>query len=241
MAIQLICLDADDTLWHNEPFFRAAAEQVTGFLARFSDEASLKATLGVIEQRNLKIYGYGVKGFVLSTLETAIEVAGDQLPPGTVREILALGRAMMQHPVDLIDGIEDALLALQSRGRLILVTKGDLFHQEAKLASSGLEPLFSGLEIVSSKTAADYRRIFDRYGTQPGNALMAGNSMRSDVLPALEAGAYAAHIPYPLIWEHEVADPPQDRERFRCVSSLRALANWIDELAPNARVGLGRS
>ena len=155
MAIQLICLDADDTLWHNEPFFRAAAEQITGLLARFSDEASLKATLVAIEQRNLAIYGYGVKGFVLSILETAVEVAEDQLPPGIVREILALGRAMMQHPVDLIDGIEDALLALQSRGRLILVTKGDLFHQEAKLASSGLEPLFSGLEIVSSKTAAD--------------------------------------------------------------------------------------
>lgn len=231
MAIRLICLDADDTLWHNEPFFRSTAEQVTRLLARFSDEASLTATLAVVEHRNLTIYGYGVKGFVLSVLETAVEVAGDGLPPGTVREILALGRAMMRHPVDLIDGVRDALLGLQTRGRLILVTKGDFFHQEAKLVASGLGPLFSGVEIVSSKTAADYRRIFDRYDTRPTDAVMVGNSMRSDILPALEAGAYAALVPYPLLWAHEEADPPRNCDRYRCLSDLGALARWIDQLA----------
>ncbi len=237
MAINLICVDADDTLWHNEPFFRSAAEQVAKLLGCFSDEAALAATLAAVEHRNLATYGYGVKGFVLSVIETAVEVSGDGLPASTVREILALGRAMMRHPVELIDGVEDDLAALRQRGRLVLVTKGDLFHQEAKLAASGLGPLFSGVEIVSSKTAADYRRIFERYGTRAADAVMVGNSMRSDILPALEAGAYAALVPYPLLWEHEAADPPQDQRRFRSLACLGELAGWIDQVAadPSSR------
>ncbi len=231
MTIRLICIDADDTLWHNEPYFRSAAKQVTELLAQFSDEASLAATLTGIEHRNLAIYGYGVKGFVLSLVETAVEVAGKGLKAGTVGEILGMGRAMMRHPVDLLDGVEDGLSALQQRGQLVLVTKGDLFHQEAKLAASGLETLFSGVEVVSSKTSANYRRIFERHGAPAAEAVMVGNSMRSDVLPALEAGAYAALVPYPLLWEHEAADPPQDRSRFRSLASLGELADWIDQVA----------
>ncbi len=231
MAISLICVDADDTLWHNEPYFRSAAAQVTRLLGRFSDNASLAATLAATEHRNLAIYGYGAKGFVLSLLEMAVEVAGEGLTPGTVGEILALGRAMMRHPVDLLDGVKDGLTALRLRGRLVLVTKGDLFHQEAKLAASGLAPLFSGVEVVSGKAAVDYRRIFERYGTPAADAVMVGDSMRSDVLPALEAGAHAALVPYPLVWDHEAADPPRDRSRYRCLASLGELADWIDHLS----------
>ncbi|MBA3678005.1 MAG: HAD family hydrolase [Sphingosinicella sp.] len=230
MTISLICLDADDTLWHNETIFRRTSEAFADLLAPFADAGTVAERLEAAEHRNLPAYGYGAKGFVLSMIETAHEIAGDKLPPATVARILSLGKDMLSHPVEMLGGVGEALDALAERGSLILLTKGDLYHQEAKLAASGLGECFSGVEIVSDKKADTYRRVFERYGAAPEQAVMAGNSMRSDILPALEAGAYAAFIPFEIVWSHEAADAPEDHPRYRELATLGELAAWIDTL-----------
>lgn len=229
MTIRLVCLDADDTLWHNESFFRATQDQFCGLLEEFAEPAVLRATLAEVEHRNLELYGYGAKGFALSMIEAALELSGGRVSTATIGGILAAGREMQRHPVDTLPGVPEALVALAGRARLVLVTKGDLFHQEAKLAASGLGDHFSGVEIVSAKTPATYARIFTHQGVAPYEAVMAGNSVRSDVLPALEAGGWAALVPYPLVWAHEAADVPIDHPRFVEVETLRGLVDWLDD------------
>lgn len=228
MPIRLICLDADDTLWHNMRHFEAAEAAFAAILRPFADVAATRATLEACEARNLKLYGYGAKGFTLSMIETAVELGGAALTAAAIGEILAAGRQLLAHPVELLDGIEATLDALAARGRLVLVTKGDLLHQEAKLAASGLGDRFAGVEIVSDKTADTFARLFSRYGVAPDEALMAGDSMRSDVLPALAAGAWAAFVPQPLAWGHEHAAPPGGHPRFRELVGLADLPAWID-------------
>lgn len=227
MPIKLICLDADDTLWHNETFFRRAFGRIAELLSPFAPAEEVQRRLDDIEHRNLSAYGYGAKGFILSMLETASELAGDELPAATVRRILALGREMLAHPVELLPGVEEALRTLGRRARLVLVTKGDLHHQEAKLAVSGIGELFNGVEIVSDKRADTYRRIFARYGAEPAEAVMAGNSMRSDILPVLEAGGWAAFIPFELVWAHEAAEAPVGNPRYTELASLADLDEWV--------------
>ena len=231
MPIRLICLDADDTLWHNETFFHRTFGAFAELLAPFASRDEVQRLLDETEHRNVPLYGYGVKGFVLSMLETASEIARDDLPVATVREVLGLGREMMAHPVELLPGVEEALTELAGRAPLVVVTKGDLHHQEAKLAASGLGDAFAGVEIVSEKNPGTYARVFARYGAAPSEAVMAGNSMRSDVLPALEAGAWAAFIPFELVWSHEAADAPESHERYRELASLAELPAWLDEIA----------
>jgi putative hydrolase of the HAD superfamily len=231
MSIDLICLDADDTLWHNMRHFDATQQALVDILRPFAEAHIANVALETCEVRNLKLYGYGAKAFTLSMIETALELGGEALPSRAIAEILVAGRALMDHPVELLHGIEDTLGALARRGRLVLVTKGDLFHQEAKLAASGLGDRFSGIEIVSDKAPATFRAIFDRYGAAPANAVMAGDSMRSDVLPALEAGAWAAFVPQPLAWSHEQAPPPTEHPRYRQLGSLAELPGWIDEIS----------
>ena len=227
MPIDLICLDADDTLWHNETFFRRTFGRFAELMAPFASADEIQRRLDDIEHRNLPAYGYGAKGFILSMLETASELAGDGLSAATMRQILSLGRDMLAHPVELLTGVEDALHVLAKRARLVLVTKGDLHHQEAKLAASGLGEMFTGVEIVSDKRADTYERIFRRYGAEPAAAVMAGNSMRSDILPALEAGAWAAFIPFELVWGHEAAEAPIGHPRYVELKSLADLDEWV--------------
>lgn len=230
MPIQLVCLDADDTLWHNETFYRMTYRRFAELLAPYAEAGVVGERLGDIERRNLGVYGYGAKGFTLSMIETAVEVGGERLPAAIVAEILAVGRDMLRHPVHVFDGVREALQSLSERARLVMVTKGDLFHQESKLAASGLGEFFAGVEIVSDKVADTYRRIFARYDTTPAAAMMAGNSMRSDVLPALEAGAFAAFVPFELSWAHEEAEAPVGHERYREVARLGELAGWIEAI-----------
>jgi putative hydrolase of the HAD superfamily len=230
MPIRLICLDADDTLWHNESFFRVAFGRFAELLREHEDAELLQRRLDEVEHRNLGAYGYGAKGFILSMIETASEVAGDALSPATVRDIVALGRELLAHPLEPLPGVNDALPALAARAPLVLVTKGDLHHQEAKLAASGFGAWFTGVEIVSDKQPGTYARIFERYGAAPADAVMAGNSVRSDVLPALEAGAWAALIPFHLVWSHEAADAPSHHPRYRELASIAQLPAWIDEI-----------
>jgi len=227
VPIRLICLDADDTLWHNETYFKRTQAALAGLLGQFAPPEAVQARLEAVEHRNLGAYGYGAKGFVLSMVETALELGGDALPAEAVARILKLGREMLAHPVEMLDGVAEALEQLAALGRLVLVTKGDLHHQEAKLAASGLGERFDGVEIVSDKSAEIYRRIFARYGVPPDEAVMAGNSMRSDVLPALEAGAWAAYVPFELAWSHELAEAPEGHPRYRELASLAELAEWV--------------
>jgi putative hydrolase of the HAD superfamily len=230
MPIDLICLDADDTLWHNMRHFNATEYTLLAMLAPFAEAHVTRDTLNACEARNLKLYGYGAKGFTLSMIETAVELAGDALSKSLVAAILAAGQELLAHPVELFDGVEDTLAALADRGRLVLVTKGDLLHQEAKLAASGLGDRFSGIEIVSDKHAGTFRRLFARYDVAPDRAVMAGDSMRSDVRPALEAGAWAAYIPQEGAWVHESAEAPEAHPRFRQLESLADLPGWIDTI-----------
>ena len=230
MPITTVGLDADDTLWHNERIFKLTYQRFNALLAPYADPGTLDARLALTERRNLAVYGYGAKGFTLSMLETALEVSGGDVPASVIGEILAAGREMMTHPVEPLPGVHAALEALAADYRLILVTKGDLFHQETKLAASGLGAFFAGVEIVSEKSAETYRTVFSRHGAGADQAAMAGNSVRSDILPALEAGSYAALIPYPLIWENEAATAPAGHPRFRELASLAELPGWLSEI-----------
>ncbi len=230
MTIDLVCLDADDTLWHNMRFFDAAEQAFAELVAPFAAAPAARARMEAIEVRNLKRYGYGAKSFTLSMIETALELAGDDLPAASVRRLLEIGRTLLDHPVELLDDVAATLERLAASARLVLVTKGDLLHQEVKLAASGLGQLFTGVEIVSDKRADTFVRVFHRYGCAPERAVMAGDSMRSDVLPALEAGAWGAYIPQPLAWSHEAAAAPAAHPRFRQLTRLGELPEWIATL-----------
>ena len=230
MTITTVGLDADDTLWHNETLFRLTHRRFTDLLAPHCDEATLEARLAETEKRNLRLYGYGVKGFTLSMIETAMELTDGAVETSVIREILAAGRELLSEPVEPLPGVDKALARLSERYRLVLITKGDLLHQETKLAASGLGDLFAAVEIVSEKDADTYRRVFARHGTGPDQAVMAGNSVRSDVIPALEAGGWGALIPYPLVWAHEAASAPVDHERYVELGSISELPAWVASL-----------
>ena len=231
MLITTVGLDADDTLWHNETIFRLTQGRFVALLADHADEAALEARMAEVERRNLRLYGYGVKGFTLSMIETAMELCEGEPPPGVIREILAAGREMLSHPVETLPGVDEALATLSERYRLVLITKGDLLDQERKLAASGLGDLFAAVEIVSEKDRSTYDRVFDRHGTGSAEAVMVGNSIKSDVLPALEAGAFAVHIPYVVTWAHEMAEAPEDHPRFGALATIAGLPSWIGERA----------
>jgi putative hydrolase of the HAD superfamily len=228
----LIALDADDTLWHNEPLFRMTQARFDALLAPWADAPTVAAELAAVERRNLSTYGYGAKGFTLSMIETALVLSGRQVGADVLAEILEAGRELMRHPMEPLPGVADALERLAALAPLLLITKGDLFHQESKLAASGLGRWFSGVEVVSEKDADTYRRAFGRHGVPAARALMAGNSVRSDVLPPLALGAWGVLIPYPLVWSHEAAEVPHGHPRFRECASLDALADWLQRLPP---------
>ena len=227
MPITTVGLDADDTLWHNETIFRLTHARFVDLLSDHGDEATIEARMAEVERRNLRLYGYGIKGFTLSMIETAMELCDGGAPPEVVREILAAGREMLSHPVETLPGVDEALAALSERYRLVLITKGDLLDQERKLAASGLGDLFAAVEIVSEKDRGTYDRVFARHGTGPAEAAMAGNSMKSDVLPALEAGAFAVHIPYHVTWAHELAEAPEGHPRYGALETIAELPDWI--------------
>ena len=230
MRLTTVGLDADDTLWHNETIFRLNQERFAELLAPYAPPQGLMERLARIESRNLSLYGYGVKGFVLSMVETALEVTDGADATSLVREILAAGREMLGHPVEPLPGVAQALARMSESYRLVLITKGDLLHQEQKLSASGLGDLFAAVEIVSEKDASTYKRVFERHGTGAGEAAMAGNSLKSDILPALQAGALAAHIPYPLTWANELADAPSGHPRFAELVSISDLPDWLETM-----------
>lgn len=229
--ITTIGFDADDTLWHNERFFRMTQEHFAGLLAEYTERDRLLSRLLEAEKRNLARYGYGIKGFMLSMIETAIEVTDQRVPASVITEILHAGQEMLRHPIELLPHAQESIRALAPSHHLVLITKGDLLDQERKLAQSGLGDSFDAIEIVSEKTPDTYARIFARHGEGAERALMAGNSMRSDVVAPIMAGAWGVHIPHGLEWEIEQADTPFDHARFRALrhlGELPDLVGWID-------------
>lgn len=229
-AITTVGFDADDTLWQNEAFFRLTQDQFTGLLADYADPDHLHERLLAAERRNLGHYGFGVKGFVLSMIETAIEVTQSRVPATVIAEIMAAGRDMLEHPIDLLPHAKEAVRSLSQNYRVLLITKGDLLDQERKLAQSGLGDLFHGVEIVSDKTAASYTRIFARHGEGAERALMVGNSLKSDVLPVIDAGGWGVHVPHGLTWALERAEPPTGHPRFHTLPDLGELTGLVAKL-----------
>jgi len=228
--IRVIGLDADDTLWHNETIFEDVHEKYRTLLARYHDATTVDRTLLATERRNLELYGYGIKGFTLSSIETAIELTKGQISATEIRTLLELGRAMLAHPVELLEGVAPTVAALARSHRLILITKGDLRDQQRKLAKSGLAAHFELIEIVTEKDPATYRKILARHGIAPGEFLMVGNSLKSDILPALALGAAAAHIPYPLLWAADhTTEAPNAPGRFFELAKFADLLALVGE------------
>ncbi len=225
-----IGFDADDTLWQNEQFYRLTGQRFAELLADYAEPGELSARLLGAEKRNLRLYGFGIKGFTLSMIETAVELTDGRVPGEIVGKILAAGREMLEHPIETLPQARATLATLAPAYRLVLITKGDLFDQERKLAQSGLGELFAGVEIVSDKSEATYRRIFGRYGAGPESGMMVGNSLRSDVVPALAAGSWAVWIPHALTWELEHAPEPEAETRYRRLGALAELPALIAEL-----------
>lgn len=226
-SLTTIGFDADDTLWQNERFFRLTEARFAELLADHAEPEHLSANLLEVEKRNLARYGYGIKGFTLSMLETAIEVTQGKVPTETLKAILDAGREMLAHPVEPLPHARATLEALAGCYRILLITKGDLFDQERKLAASGLGEWFDGVEIVSEKRADTYSRIFARYGDGPERSMMVGNSLKSDVLPAIAAGGTGVYVPHALTWVMEHAEEPEGESRYARIDHLGELPALI--------------
>ena len=228
----VIGFDADDTLWHNEIIFERVHERYRALLARYHDAATVDRTLLATEKRNLDLYGYGVKGFTLSAIETAIVLTAGKIGAKEIDGLLVLGREMLAHPVELLEGVADVVNELATQHTLLLITKGDLRDQERKLAKSGLAARFYLIEIVSEKDRSTYETIFRRHAIAPDRFLMVGNSLKSDILPVLALGGAGAYVPYPLTWAHEQVEqlPPADG-RFFHLKTMRELPDVVRALA----------
>ncbi|HLQ20097.1 MAG TPA: HAD family hydrolase [Tabrizicola sp.] len=225
-----IGFDADDTLWQNETFFRLTQDRFLQVLRDHADPHRLRERLEAAERRNLDYYGFGVKGFTLSMIETAVEVTEGRVPATVIGDLVAMGRELLEHPMELLPHARATVTALAEGFRLVLITKGDLLHQERKLAQSGLGDLFHAVEIVSDKTKATYSTVFARHGTGADQALMVGNSLKSDVIPALEAGAWGVHVPHQHEWAFEAAKAPLDHRRFHAIDHLGELPELVRRL-----------
>jgi putative hydrolase of the HAD superfamily len=226
-----IGFDADDTLWHNESLFALTQGKFRELLAPYGNAEWIDKQLYATETRNLAHFGYGIKGFTLSMIESAVELTGGRIGGHEIGQIVEWGRTMLSSPVELLPGVEEVVSALGEARALVLITKGDLFDQESKLARSGLGTYFRHVEIVREKDAAIYSTILTKHNITPSNFLMVGNSIRSDILPVLTIGGQAAHIPYAITWQHEVADLPETgRNGFFHLESMAALPALVAQL-----------
>ncbi|MBP6534819.1 MAG: HAD family hydrolase [Arenimonas sp.] len=235
--LKLIGFDADDTLWHSEGFYREVHGHFERILGQYIDigNAVVHDHLLEVERSNIKLFGYGAKGMTLSMLETAVAMTSERISARHLHEIIQLGKEVLTHPVELLDGIAEAVAEVSREYQVVLITKGDLFHQESKVAKSGLASLFGRIEIVSEKDPATYRRVLSEFGLPAWQFLMVGNSLHSDIVPVLQVGGFAVHVPYPLTWaldHHEgvIADD----DRMRTVESAAQIPAAVHELALKA-------
>lgn len=230
MSLKVIAFDADDTLWVNEPFFREAEEKFASLLEDFMPQHAIMKELYRTEIENLGLYGYGIKGFMLSMIETAMRISDQKVPISLVEKVITIGREMLEKPVELLPGVEEALQSLHGDYRMVLATKGDLLDQERKLKKSGLEKYFHHIEIMSEKRTADFAKLIRHLDVQPSEFLMMGNSLKSDILPVLELGGHAIHIPFHITWVHEQIEHEVAHEQFYEVSCVADAADLIKKM-----------
>jgi putative hydrolase of the HAD superfamily len=224
MPVRVVGFDGDDTLWHSETRFHVTQGEFRELLKRHVPDANVDARLAETEMKNLSIYGYGVKSFTLSMLETAMELTQRRIPTADLEVILGWGKRMLMEPTNLLDGVEETLGVLSGRYDLLLITKGDLFDQESKLARSGLGHLLGGVEILSDKNKETYRGVFQRRGIKPEEFVMVGNSLRSDIVPVVDLGGRAVHIPYEVTWAHEeVREDELPKDGWQRLETIREL------------------
>lgn len=226
-AIKVIAFDADDTLWVNEPFFREYEDDFAALVSPYATKEEAKAALYKMFVQNLPLYGYGLKSFTLSLIETLGELSNGQADYTLVKKTIGLGKAILRQPVKLLDGVEDVLKALNGHYRLVMATKGDLLDQERKLIRSGLASHFHHIEVMSDKQVGDYQKLLQRLDCQPSEFMMVGNSLRSDILPVLELGAQAVHVPFHTTWEHEVVEGKINNPKFLEAENITEILNIL--------------
>ena len=239
-AIVLVGFDADDTLWHSEGYFQAANAEFERILGGYIDlaDARVHERLLATERGNLKIFGYGAKGMALSMVETAIELTAERISAHDLHRIVLLGKDILNHPVELLPDARAAVEAVAATHRIVLITKGDLFHQEAKIAASGLADLFTRIEIVSEKNPAAYARVVRECGVLPAQFAMIGNSLRSDIEPVLGLGGWGVHVPYHVTWAHELDHGvAEDERRVLRIDSAAQIPQAVAQLDARARAG----
>lgn len=227
MNVKVIAFDADDTLWVNEPYFRQSEEAFCTLLEEYLPRHELERELLKIEIANLGLYGYGIKGFILSMIETAMTVTNNMISANTVGEIMELGKQMLNQPIELLEGVEEVLKELKGRYRLVVATKGDLLDQERKLRKSNLTNYFHHVEIMSEKDDSNYLKLIKHLDIRPSELLMVGNSLKSDVLPVLNIGGYAIHVPYHITWAHEEIEQSIDSGMFRSVECIKDILTFV--------------
>lgn len=229
--IKLIGFDADDTLWKSEDYFREAEATFLEIVGRYEDVSASAESLYAIQSRNIALFGYGVKGMALSMIEAAIEFTDARISAKDIHRIVEIGKAMLDHPVELLPGVAEAVREIATQYPLVLITKGDLFHQERKVEASGLADIFQRIEIVSEKNEAAYRRLFKEFDVDASGFLMVGNSLRSDIAPVVALGGFGIHVPYHVTWVHEQAEIHDGAERWRTAASAQDIVRALAELA----------
>lgn len=225
--IKIIAFDADDTLWDNEAYFQEIEQKFCTLLADYLPAHTVSRELLQTEVKNLSLYGYGIKGFILSMIETALRISDRTIPVPTVEKIIGYGKELLEKPVVLIEDVQAVLVELKSRYRLVLATKGDLLDQHRKLHKSGLGHYFHHIEIMTEKAEEDYVKLIKRLDIEPSQFAMVGNSLKSDILPVLQIGGYGFHIPYHTMWAHEKVDVSIDNPRFRKLHSIKELTEHL--------------
>ncbi|WP_158976376.1 HAD family hydrolase [Cellulophaga sp. L1A9] len=226
--IKVIGFDADDTLWVNETYFREAEEKFASLLEGYETKNTIDQDLFKMEIKNLELYGYGIKGFVLSMVESALELSNNKVSHETLHKILDIGKEMISHPVELLPGVEEVLKQLSKKYRLIVLTKGDLLDQERKLERSNLSEYFHHVEVLSDKKESNYQHLLDHLEIDVHEFLMIGNSLKSDVLPLITLGAKAIHVPFHTTWQHEqVEDHETNGKEYQTISGLKDLLKLV--------------
>ncbi len=225
--IKVIAFDADDTLWHNEAYFQETEKKFCALLENYLPQHTVARELLQTEIKNITLYGYGIKAFMLSMIETAIRITDKSIPNEAIEKIIEYGQEILNKPVDLMDGVEDVLQQLKGKYRLVMATKGDLLDQERKLKKSGLDHYFHHIEIMSEKKEDDFKKLIKHLDIHAKEFAMVGNSIKSDVLPVLNLGGHGYHIPYHVTWAHERVETQIENENFKVLTSIQELLNYL--------------
>jgi len=227
--IKVIGFDADDTLWVNETYYREAELEFSALLSQFETANKIDQELFKMEMKNLDLYGYGIKSFILSMVESALDISNNKISHNSINSILNIGKNMLNRPIELLEGVEEVLKALSKKYRLILATKGDLLDQERKLEKSGLTDYFHHIEVMSDKKGSNYSKLLNHLDIKPSEFLMIGNSLKSDILPLVHLKAHAIHVPFHTTWIHEqVTDEETNGKTYKTISSLKELTNLLN-------------